>query len=367
MSRYNQFLFPYGVVVVFAVAVVLYAVLYALLKGRREKPGRLKMLAEFVFVGWICMFVYITLILSFGSGMGSRINLVPFDDFRVAFRYGSDNAVLVWQNLLNIVMVVPLGFLLPVIFPEKMRSFVKVLLVSFGVTLVTETIQFFIGRGSDINDVIANTVGGVCGYAIFMILSGVISAIRKTPVAHCARSVIAGLLILCLAAVPFVAVRLSDGKSEFGDFNYSHSIPTTVVIPDDISRGATSGRVYKASPDSLKQIQGSTDGIDRHFAPEEWDQNTLAFYVGGARIECEFVKEVSCVSPYEAVGIAREVGVRYSTVTAEVTSVERGYSLIGDTGYVVPTWDIKAKITPSVENAQHGEDDEWNPVVDAMR
>jgi hypothetical protein len=84
--------------------------------------------------------------------------------------------------------------------------------------------------------------------------------------------------------------------------------------------------------------------------------------ISDQRIWCDFVKEVPCISPYEATQTAQKVGVGDWAGTAEVYAVEGGYSLINETGYVVPTWSIAARFM-----ADSGNQYEWTPIIEAVR
>ncbi|WP_053913333.1 VanZ family protein [Streptomyces sp. TP-A0875] len=70
----------------------------------------------------------------------------------------------------NIIMFLPLGFLLPLLRPRI--SLRRTVLVSAIASLSIESLQllqyiaFANGRAVDINDVIANTLGGLLGYAL---------------------------------------------------------------------------------------------------------------------------------------------------------------------------------------------------------
>ena len=68
----------------------------------------------------------------------------------------------------NIMLFVPLGFFVPIVF-KKMRRFFKTVLLVFLVTFSVEFVQYFIGRSSDIDDIITNLLGGMIGYGVFKI------------------------------------------------------------------------------------------------------------------------------------------------------------------------------------------------------
>ena len=83
------------------------------------------------------------------------VNVIPFIDMVSDFK----NAVL------NVILFVPLGFLLPFIW-EKFREFKYTLMFGFGMTAFIEILQIFTFRLTDINDLITNTLGTIAGYFI---------------------------------------------------------------------------------------------------------------------------------------------------------------------------------------------------------
>jgi len=87
--------------------------------------------------------------------------LIPFHDYEVA------------DALTNVVVFVPLGILIPLLM--RRPSFWKVLsamVVSLTIELLQLAAQklFSGGHVADVNDFIWNTVGGVVGFAIFVVL-----------------------------------------------------------------------------------------------------------------------------------------------------------------------------------------------------
>ena len=86
------------------------------------------------------------------------VNLVPLADIvNSPLEY-------VKNTLLNIVLFMPLGFLLPVIWREY-RSAKTMAIVGLAVSLVIELLQLFTFRHTDVDDLIMNTLGAVIGYA----------------------------------------------------------------------------------------------------------------------------------------------------------------------------------------------------------
>lgn len=89
--------------------------------------------------------------------------LTPFQEITRAFETGLD---ILWFMLLgNIAMFVPLGFF-PALLWRRWRWW-KSALVGFCASFTIEFTQFFIGRFTDIDDVILNTAGALAGYGLY--------------------------------------------------------------------------------------------------------------------------------------------------------------------------------------------------------
>ena len=76
------------------------------------------------------------------------------------------------KNLLgNIIPFIPFGFLLPITY-RKVNSAIKVLCIGLVSILLIEIFQFFTKIGSfDVDDIILNMIGIVCGYLMFLVIN----------------------------------------------------------------------------------------------------------------------------------------------------------------------------------------------------
>ena len=70
------------------------------------------------------------------------------------------------NTVLNILLFVPLGFLLPTVWNEY-RSSKKTLITGLGISLIIEILQIFTFRLTDVDDLITNTVGTILGYYLY--------------------------------------------------------------------------------------------------------------------------------------------------------------------------------------------------------
>ena len=92
-----------------------------------------------------------------------RINLHPFLMFR-QFRLAST------QVIGNLVMLLPLGIYIPLLFPG-LSGFFRVFIICLCVSISIELMQLITSvRSTDIDDVILNTSGAVIGYILYKFL-----------------------------------------------------------------------------------------------------------------------------------------------------------------------------------------------------
>ena len=73
-----------------------------------------------------------------------------------------------WQVLSNVLLYLPLGLLLPLVW--KRASWWRVTAAGLALSLVTELVQPVVGRSFDVDDLIANTLGALAGYGVFALV-----------------------------------------------------------------------------------------------------------------------------------------------------------------------------------------------------
>ncbi len=93
-----------------------------------------------------------------------RLVLVPFLDM---IRGPMD-------TVLNIILFLPFGFFLPLLYRKYNRA-IQVVFAGFLLSLSIEVLQMFGMGTTDINDLITNTIGAFLGYGIYTVLSNITS------------------------------------------------------------------------------------------------------------------------------------------------------------------------------------------------
>lgn len=169
------------------------------------KNNKGKYILHLIFVIYILILLKIILFKT-GGVVGFRsANLVPFKTI-IGFIFEGSSFLRIFSNIVgNIGVFVPLGFLLPILY-KKFDKFSKVLMVSVGLSISFELIQYFASIGSlDIDDLILNTVGGIAGYLIY-------SFMKKYIVDE--KRIHSLSIILCCFAFVFA---FSIAREEFGE------------------------------------------------------------------------------------------------------------------------------------------------------
>lgn len=131
-----------------------------------KSDGRDKFLISTLMYVYISFVIYFTLMPVLASlpfifyHPYAPMHLLPFDDY-LSGRGDAER-----QILLNVLMMVPFGFLLPVLRKQTLWSCVLwTFLFSLGIELLQPLINQ--SRSSDITDLITNTIGGIIGYVSY--------------------------------------------------------------------------------------------------------------------------------------------------------------------------------------------------------
>ena len=171
------------------ILVIICSLRIAYLVIKHKKFQLHKELIALIFIVYVlCLFHVVT----FQDNNYGVSNFVPFKEI---FRYdmGSDKFI---KNVMgNIVLFIPYGFLASYYLDNKKFSVITILTII--TTLTIETVQYYIGRVFDIDDIILNLVGSIVGFLTFVGLD----AIRNKVKLFRNDTVLDILIILVLAII----------------------------------------------------------------------------------------------------------------------------------------------------------------------
>ncbi len=127
------------------------------------------------------------------------INLVPFNDG------------LELSAILNIILFMPFGFLLPTLW-KKYRTLLPTVCSGILFSIIIEIAQLFVQfSASDINDLIMNTLGTICDWIIFNIISKFFHELANKTVVEISSkdSMVIKLEPYLYIAIPIISTFLS--------------------------------------------------------------------------------------------------------------------------------------------------------------
>ncbi|MFB8834232.1 glycopeptide resistance protein VanZ1 [Clostridioides difficile] len=135
------------------------------MKSRKHNITKGLFIVYIIILTWIILFKLQFDISSLETMNLRSINLIPFAGSLII-----NNRVDISEIILNVAIFVPFGIYVCMLKEEW--SFIKKVIPIFITSLVFETLQYIFALGaSDITDLIGNTIGGIIGIAVFMLLS----------------------------------------------------------------------------------------------------------------------------------------------------------------------------------------------------
>lgn len=154
---------------------------------------------EFAFYKEIFLLLFLTytlllfeLVTEKDVSVSSGTNFIPFTEI---FRYQFGSKLFIQQIIGNIILFIPFGYFATYyIKTKKPLSIILVVLLSSG---VIETVQYFIGRSFDVDDILLNTLGGLIGFLLYVALD----AIRKILPSFFQREIFYNILTFIILVI----------------------------------------------------------------------------------------------------------------------------------------------------------------------
>ncbi len=184
-------------------AVILIPVLLLAEHFFQKGAGKGRKALLLLFSLYLCTVFSLTGIPSVGSlTLDLSFNPVPFIDIA-----GADLLGFLKTFLLNILLFIPLGILLPALW-SRCEDFRYTILFGFGLSALIEILQIFTLRLSDVDDLIANTLGAAAGFGIYRLWSRWAGGSGKY--AQAGLTGLFGTFALTFAVIFFIAPPIAD-------------------------------------------------------------------------------------------------------------------------------------------------------------
>lgn len=206
---------------------------YRVIVRKKYKMSVMREIAVNIFFIYFLGVLYFTVfkqgMISISFDKYSYINLVPLKETMKMFAenfMGVGNAI--YNVVGNILLFVPLGFFIPVLFKQA-DNLKKVLLYGFASSVSIEAIQYFTAINiTDIDDVIFNTMGAGLGFICYRIFKKVLGRNNSKKLLDSVQDreqrkilVLAvkplGAMVLALVAIIYAAAYMSTFSGELSN------------------------------------------------------------------------------------------------------------------------------------------------------
>ena len=137
---------------------------------RHKKFQLHKEIIYLIFIIYILCLFHVVTFQDINYGVS---NFVPFKEI---FRYSFGSAKFMKNIMGNIMLFVPYGFLASYLL--RNNKFSEITILTVIVSLTIETVQYYIGRVFDIDDIILNLLGGIGGFLIYIGIDAIQSRIK---------------------------------------------------------------------------------------------------------------------------------------------------------------------------------------------
>lgn len=143
------------------VSVTIVAIRLAYLKNHKDTFYFYKELWTLLAIIYLLLLYQLVTRVDINSASG--INLVPFTEI---MRYKLNSTMFIYNVFGNIALFIPFGYIVATyVRPKKVWAN---LIIAIVVSATIETVQHYIGRSFDIDDIILNTIGCIIGFLIYV-------------------------------------------------------------------------------------------------------------------------------------------------------------------------------------------------------
>jgi glycopeptide antibiotics resistance protein len=157
--------------VILALSVIVAGIVIGLYLTRKDRPSLIRN-SVLTMLGGYLLFVLCTTLLFRETSDTMRYYLIPFWSYDVL------NYKIIAQHILNVLLFVPIGFLLGAVLIEL--GSMQIIKIGCLLSVMIEFLQLLTRRGvCNIDDVIHNTIGCAIGYGIFRLCKSILTACTK--------------------------------------------------------------------------------------------------------------------------------------------------------------------------------------------
>lgn len=332
--------------IIIAIVALIFASSFCVWQLRKKNVSKIPVILFSIYIFALIMVTFIANPSSNGitAPLYERINLTPIINIINAITFNIQYAYI--QLVLNIILFIPLGLFLPIIF-RHLRSCPKTVLIAGAVTLVIELCQWllpFSNRIFDLDDIVCNVIGALVGYSIWYLVTSIKYKAKNS------HKFPWGAIIVCILFLLFLArPTIHSGQNDLALIDSSAFIPVEIITGEEM-----------LSPMDQHAFIYSIENVDAVEAKVE--------YFGLIRsdsLDDEYAKQieqVNIISLDEALkrstqGMATDIytsGISHPSKVV-IHNVDIAYQMNRRKTRLIPVWHLSGEILP--EGSSEAEND----------
>ena len=149
-------------------AIILAMVIIIRVAYFRNHKKKVSLLNEIMLLLFVTYILILFQLVTYENNGFNGVNLIPFKEI---LRYEFGSKEFTRQVIGNIILFIPFGFFIT--YYANIKNIGSAFFTTVAASIVIETVQYFIGRSFDIDDIILNVVGGIIGFLLFVALDAI--------------------------------------------------------------------------------------------------------------------------------------------------------------------------------------------------
>ena len=149
-------------------AIILAMVIIIRVAYFRNHKKKVSLLNETMLLLFVAYILILFQLVTYENNGFNGVNLIPFKEI---LRYEFGSKEFTRQVIGNIILFIPFGFFIT--YYANIKNIGSAFFTTVAASIVIETVQYFIGRSFDIDDIILNVVGGIIGFLLFVALDAI--------------------------------------------------------------------------------------------------------------------------------------------------------------------------------------------------
>lgn len=184
--------FTWPMIIISMVIMISFRICYLI--RNKERIILYKELSMLIFGVYIlCLFQVVTFQ---DDTSWSSNNFIPFQEI---FRYNITSRLFIKNVLGNLIMFLPFGFFISYYLKVE-KMYLPVFLTAIA-SVSIEIVQMMIGRVFDVDDIILNLLGGICGFFIYNIMRIISEKLPKIFKSEIVLNIIYIIIFISLIAI----------------------------------------------------------------------------------------------------------------------------------------------------------------------